>query len=72
MCTQILTQHTVWLLCTHNAKLSVEVVLWIFLQWVEWRVVINWGLEGRVVVVAQDVHEVQVSEWQSELRLSHL
>ena len=59
-------------LCTHNAKLSVEVVLWFFLQWVEWRVVVNWGLEGRVIVVAQDVHEVQVSVSQSELRLSRL
>jgi hypothetical protein len=34
-------------------------------------VVINSGLEGRVIVVAQDVHEVQVSVSQSAIFLSH-
>jgi hypothetical protein len=46
--------------CTHNAKLGIEVVLRVLFQRVERCVVVNGRLEGRVVIVTQDVHEVQV------------
>ena len=54
---------------THNAKLCIEVVFRVLLQWVEWRVVVDCWLECRVVVVAQYVHEVQVPELQSAMFL---
>jgi hypothetical protein len=47
-------------LLTHNAKLGIEVVLGVLFQREEWRMVVHGRLEGGVVIVAQDVHEVQV------------
>jgi hypothetical protein len=45
---------------THDAKLSIEVILGVLFQRVEWCVVVNGRLESRMVIVTQDVHEVQI------------